>query len=420
MNKDYVILRELAKQYREITELPIQSEKRERYRRFNDMEQVGPMVIIEADADGAWKEIITGDMLFTQDPWLREYEFLLRRMIFHAKNFNDDQVFEPYVSLDITGEYTGFHYGNKSQTSAWGIPLVGKSVRDDGGSYALENALHTPEDFETVLNHKLDFINDEATTNRNEDILIEAFDGIIGVKRRIPYSALVCSLLIELVHLRDMTSLMFDLYDEPERFHQIMNHMSQGKRDLLLRLEKDNLLVLNNDNIYTGSGGTAYSSKLPSPGFDGNHVRLQDIWGFADAQEFALVSNDMFKEFVFPYQRDLLELFGRSCYGCCEKVDDKLDDILQIKNIWRVSVSPWSDINIAAEKIERKAIYSRKPNPTLASFYTDEDAVKKDIKSVLDVAGNCNVEFILKDLRTCNHNPENLIKWVNAAKSICI
>ena len=419
MTSDVSVIRELAREYREITEDPIQARKREHYRRFNDLEPVGPMVLLEPDGDGAWKEIITENMLLVKDPFLRDYEFLLRRMIFHARNFHDDQVFEPYVSMDMEGDYTGYHYGKASQTSAWGISLHGKPVREDGGAYALENFLQTPEDFETFLQHKLDFIYDRKATERKTQILEEALDGILAIKLRVPYSVLVCSLLIELVHIRDMTSIMLDLYDQPDMFHRIMRHMSDGKVSLLFKLEREHRLVLNNDNVYTGSGGTGYSSRLPAAGFDPEQVRLKDIWGFADAQEFAQVSNEMFKEFVLPYQRVPLELFGLACYGCCEPVDHKLDDILTIPNLWRVSVSPWSDIARAAEKIGRRAIYSRKPNPAQVSIRTDREAVKKDVAAVLDVAKDCNVEFVLKDLRTCNNNPENLSLWVDTAQELC-
>lgn len=410
-------IRELAKRYAEIAHHPAQAKKRERYARFNDMEAIGPMVLIEPDADGAWSEIIPPETLRAADPFLREYEFLLRRMIYHFDNFHDDQVFEPYVSMDMCGDYTGYHYGLPGQKTAWGISIGDMAVRKDGGSYALRDALSTDSDFEAFLSHELDFVYDEAATNAKREKLSEALDGILGIKLRVPYSVLVCSLLIELVHLRSMTSLMMDLYDAPERMHRLMRHMSEQKTTLLLRLERNGLLVLNNDNVYTGSGGTGYSNCLPAPGF-GGHTRLKDIWGFADAQEFALVSNEMFREFVFPYQRSPLELFGLACYGCCESVDSKLDDIMAIGNIWRISVSPWSDVRLAA-KIGRRAIYSRKPNPALVSTHADEDAIRRDISAVLEAANNCQVEFVMKDLRTCGHDPGNLKKWVDTAKSLC-
>ncbi len=415
MVNDVLIIRELAKKYAEIAHHPIQKEKRARYRRFNDMEDVGHMVLVIPDDDGVWQEIIPPATLQARDPFFREYEFMLRRLIFHAQNFMDDQIFEPYLTMDMCGEYTGYHYGEKNQKTAWGLKLPDLNVKKDS-SYSLKNLLATKEDYDILLEHKLDFIYDKKQTEEKKARLLEALDGELDVFVRMPYSVLVCSLLIELVHLRGMNNLMLDVYDEPDMLHKIMAHMSNQKESLLLKLEKEGSLVLNNDNLYTGSGGVAYTNRLPAQDYK-DAVRLKDIWGFADAQEFAVVSNEMFKEFIFPYQKKPLALFGLSCYGCCEKVDEKLDDILTIPNIWRISVSPWSDINLAAEKIGRKAIYSRKPNPSVVSVNTDTSIVKKETEAVLKAAKGCQVEFVLKDLRTCNSNPNNIIKWVEIAKS---
>ena len=125
MKNDRTVLREVAKKYLEIARNPVQDKRRERYRRFNDMEDVGHMVLIEPDADGVWQELIPEDMLQASDPLYREYEFLLRCLIYHANNFHDDKVFEPYLSMDMSGEYTGYHYGVKKPKNRMGLVLVG-------------------------------------------------------------------------------------------------------------------------------------------------------------------------------------------------------------------------------------------------------------------------------------------------------
>ncbi|HHW47183.1 MAG TPA: hypothetical protein GXX14_00995 [Clostridiaceae bacterium] len=418
--RDKQILRDLALRLAEISSDPRQETLRKEWIKHNDMEQVAPRVLIYPDGDGAWREIIPPETLRVSDPFLRECEYQLRQKIYHWEHFHDDFVFEPEINIDCVGEYTGYHYAKADHTTAWGLSIQGQSPADlNGGSYAFKPALNTEEDLQVFLSHKLDFIYDETETKKRVEMLEDILGDILKVTLSLPYVVLVASLLIELVHLRGLTQMLFDLYDKPEFFHRVMEHMSSSKLELLQRLERENRLFLNNKASYTGSGGLAYTNRLPQKDYNGSRVRLKDLWGFADAQEFTDVSPDMFREFVLPYQKKALSGFGLVCYGCCEKLDDKLDDILEIPNIWRISVSPWSDINIAAEKIGRKCIYSRKPNPSFVAEKIDEEAVKNDLKNVLEAAKGCNLEIILKDLRTCGGNPENLIRWVDIAQSIC-
>lgn len=418
--KERMILRDLAKRVAEIAAHPRQETLRKDWIKHNDMERVSPRVLIYPDVDGAWKEIIPDKELQTSNPFLRECEYQLRQKIYHWEHFHDDTVFEPVISLEYVGEYTGYHYAKSDQTSAWGLSIKGQSPAEkNGGSYALTCVLNTNEELEVLLNHRLDFICDEKETQRRVDLVNEIMGDILQIDLQLPYVVLVASLLIELVHLRGLTNLMMDLYDQPEYLHRILDHMSKCKLELLKRLEKENRLRLNNKAFYTGSGGLAYTSRLPQKGYDGSKVRIKDLWGFADAQEFSDVSAEMFREFVLPYQKRVLSEFGLVCYGCCEKMDEKIDDVLNIPNIWRISISPWTNINIAAEKIGRKCIYSRKPNPVTVAEDFDEDAIKHDLEDVLKVAGDCNLEFILKDLRTCGKNPENLSRWIDIAQSVC-
>ena len=66
--------------------------------------------------------------------------------------------------------------------------------------------------------------------------------------------------LIELTHLRGLSNLMYDLYDEPELLGDVLHHMGETKARLLKKLEAQHRLFENRKNIYTGSGGLGYSN----------------------------------------------------------------------------------------------------------------------------------------------------------------
>ena len=82
------------------------------------------------------------------------------------------------------------------------------------------------------------------------------------------------------------------------------------------------------------------------------------MWASAEAQEMALVSPAMHREFVLEYEERLLAPFGLNGYGCCEDLTRKLDDVLAIPNIRRISIAPWADVDACAERLGGGCIFS--------------------------------------------------------------
>ena len=125
----------------------------------------------------------------------------------------------------------------------------------------------------------------------------------------------------------------------------------------------------------------------------------------------------IFETFAIANQKIGLNLFGRGCYGCCEPLDHKYEAIYRhITNIRRLSVSPWSDIEEAAEQIGQKAIFSWKPDPSKICTGFDESEMRKYLKEVAIKTKDCYMEVILKDIRTCGHTNRHLVKFIELAR----
>ena len=414
-NEQFRLLRELAKQVREIAHTSANDAKRQKWADHNDLKGgTEPLLWVCPDEDGGWVELIPEERIVCTDPRLRPLERQLRKYIYHAQHFDDDFVFEPLVRFDLPGTYTGYTYAKADQTSAWGIPIKGHGVSKE--AYHLDNYLSDQRNVETLLNHEVDFIVDEQEYRIQRDLYETVLDGLLRVDIVMPYVPLVQSLLIELVHLHGLEELLIDLYDKPEQVKAIVRHMAVSKKALLERLEAGNLLFDNNTNIYTGSGGLGYSNvKVADP----QHVRLSEMWGFADSQEFSSVSPQMFKEFALEYQKIGLSLFGKGCYGCCEPLDDRFEMVFEaLPNIRRLSVSPWSNVEVAAKKIGNKAIFSWKPNPAIICCGFDEKEMESQLRHVREVTKGCTTEIILKDIRTCDNTPAHLQKFANLVNRI--
>ncbi len=167
---------------------------------------------------------------------------------------------------------------------------------------------------------------------------------------------------------------------------------------------------------FVGSGGIGFTNELPGDDFAGK-VGTRHLWALAESQVTVGISPDMFAEFIFPYQKRVMERFGLTCYGCCEPMDNRIDLVKTVKNLRRVSVSPWANKPIMAEKLGHDYVYSLKVSPTPLSMPSlDEDHVRKELRVQLQAAKGCCLELIMKDNHTLGKNPRNLTRWVEIAR----
>ena len=137
------------------------------------------------------------------------------------------------------------------------------------------------------------------------------------------------------------------------------------------------------------------------------------------AQLFTSVSPDVTREFELPYVSRIFEQFGGVYYGCCEKLDDRLDIVAQMPNVKKVSCSPWSDPDRFAANLPKQMILSHKPNPAFVSV-GDLDASRRELERVIRAAGanGVRLEMILKDNSTVHYKPERLWEFSRMASEL--
>ncbi len=125
----------------------------------------------------------------------------------------------------------------------------------------------------------------------------------------------------------------------------------------------------------------------------------------------------MFEEFVFPYQLPLLKRFGLNCYGCCEPLDKRWEIVKRFPNLRRVSISPWSDLEIMAEYLQDDYVFSLKANPAvLAVPVMNKRSIRQKVNDDLKKTKGCVVEILMKDNHTLGKTPENTINWVKIVR----
>ncbi|MGI6779052.1 MAG: hypothetical protein ACOX7R_13885 [Acetivibrionales bacterium] len=404
-SEDKMILSELGKQVAEIAARPVMSERKKLWTDHNNLKKTRPVIL--CDPENGWNEIITDDQIKCKNSVARHWEGYLRKLIFWGNEMNDDFVIEPMFHLPYVYKETLWGIANSTKKASE------KRTQLDGGTYHIETILEDYSQIKDITKPRFDI--DYETTEKLLSLAHEIFDGYLCPSINTIWFWSV-GLTDELVFLRGMDKLFYDFYDEPESVHQIMSILLEGTMEKLDFLEANNLFCLNNDCTYVGSGGIGYTDTLPSADFDGN-VKTKDMWGLSESQVTIGISPDMFKEFIFPYQKELMERFGLTCYGCCEPMDERIDIVKEVSNLRRVSVSAWADMEVMSEKLKHDYIYSLKPSPAhLAVPKMDEEVVRKDIKEALRITKDNCVEIIMKDNHTLGRNPDNIKNWVKIVR----
>lgn len=398
--QDKKILRDLAKRVAEIAADEKQDEKRKLWYAHNSLKPVRPMVL--CFPEGSWDELLPQSVLQCQDPLARSWEWSLRARIYIAEHFQTDEVID-----------NSFFVGYVFSDTGWGRAPSYIYSDTHKGAYKWEPPIKNYEDLQTLHypEAKIDF----QETERRLNLAHEVFDGVLEVQLRTSFWWSM-GLIRELALLRGLEQVFIDMCEAPEFVHAAMNFLSEGRLNWLMQLENFGVLSLNNGNQYVGSGGFGFTNELPSPDFNGK-VRLKDMWGFAEAQEAIGISPSMFDQFVLPYQVKILERFGLNCYGCCEPLHNWLDLLIaKVPRLRRISISPWCDRKIAAEKLGDKFIYSWKPHPLCVSGANfDPDWIRRYIRETLEIAKGCIIEIVLKDTHTCHNQPWRFDVWTKIA-----
>jgi hypothetical protein len=383
----------------EIANLPVQQEKINLWKALNAGKMKRPMVAIE---QLPWHELNVNDelTLLTENNFWRGIELYLRKQLYMWRHFPTDMVIEPCVPIPMA--ISGISYGVGIQED-----LLATDENNDVVSHYYKNQFETDEDLNKIKNMRIS--HDEEETARRMETARELFAGIIDVR---PQGHLFHLGLWDFIsQSMGIGELYYGLADRPEYMHAIMRRLTDSA---ISGIKQANELGLHDSQANVCHCSYIYTNELlPAPG-EGKAPLSQNSWAYGLAQPFTSVSPATTKEFEVPYISEICKFFGGIYYGCCDRLDDRLDIVKEIPNVRKISCSPWSDINVFAEKIGPVLTMSVKPNPAmLAGTAIDYGLIEKDLRRTAEAArrNNVNLEIILKDISTINYEPARLIKW---------
>lgn len=403
---DFYIIRELAKQYAEVACSEECRQIENKYRDLNSLKLVRPPVLI---FEIPWGEFSDCDelTLTCENPKFRCLEDSLRKALYQRKHFWGDHTLHSYFRSQVAVNHSGIGLSVCEETIE---SLTGSSI----SSHAFKDNLSDWDSLEKLRLPEIS-LNKEQTEN-NYSFFSEIFDGIMPVKRSGVQLYFASWDVIPRLH--GVENCLLDLYDRPDFAHAIIEKFTQIHEHELTEYERLN--VLDTDPHYLHCT-PACTHELPVKEVLKDDINAKDIWCRSMAQMFNMVSPEMHNEFDIQYTKRLFDRCGLSYYGCCEPLDTKIDQLRQLKNLRRISITPWANAQNAAEQMGSDYVMSYKPNPAyVAGSVLDKETVEKEISNVIEscLKNSTPFEFILKDISTVSRNPKILTEWLGTVQSV--
>lgn len=397
--RDKMILRDLAKKYKEICSQPIQNERRALWRRHNSLKKTRPLIYVRAFA---WKEMPQAQCL-CKEPFARGYEDFFRRHLFW-NTFDDDSVFEPWVTIQA-----------KRVCQGWGMAGERNISDEPGGSFKINYPMKSLSDIEKLRTpwHEIN----EAGTSEAVDLLSDAIGDIItiNVDRGPAYRMWTGDISTDLGYLRGIEHFMMDMLDDPEWLHRLVKFMSDG----IIKTHAEAEAAGDWGLCAHQNQAMPYAEELEDPAANVNGIKRSQLWGYMAAQELTAVSPAMHDEFMVQYQLPILRHFGLVAYGCCEDLTNKINMLRQIPNLRRIAVSPFADAARCAEQIGRDYVISYRPSPAdMCSYGFDQARIRSILRRDLKACRDCHVDITLKDVETVEKDPRRIKNWVALTREV--
>ena len=401
---DKKILREVAKKQLEFAKQERNEILKKEWVKHNELLGERPMIHLEA---GTFEQEILPQRLRCTGEFAREIERKMYQNFQNQELFDDDRVTPDYYGINYDTNFTLFDIKMHVQ-EAW----AGNGEKSVGHQF--ESLIGDLEDDYNKL-HKSTFGVDIVGTHEKKNAIEEVIGDILPVK--LEGYGLYSVPTQMLVHIMSMENMMYNMYDYPELFKEMMKRISDDTLEYYLFLEEKNIILPTTAGEVLGQGSWCFNTSLPK---EKDRLTTKEVWGFLDSQETVGISPEMFEEFIFPTYKSIGDSFGLLSYGCCEPVDPIWERcISKFENLRKVSISPWCNEEYMGEQLRgSKTIFHRKPSPNYLGVGTtlDEDAFRKHIRKSLLAARGCKVEITQRDVYTINHDVAKAKRYVDIIK----
>jgi len=405
-NTEREYLRDLARRYLELANLPVMAERKTLWHAHNELRGPRPMVVFETGA--TMGELMPP--LRCKSDLAREIEWNLLAAIVNHDRVGDDKIISPWYTV-----------GWQISIREFDLDFECRHAADDQGrtiGFAMKHPVTDLARDLPNLKHSV-FSVDRDATAAHRDAVAEVIGDILPM--RIENHSLIwhAAPSYKVVRLMGMEAMLMTMMDQPDVMRALYDFVRDDIVAFMMWQEREGLLTTNNGNHYVGAGSYGFTTELPRS--EDGVVRLTDLWLNMNSQETVGISPAMYADLVFPAYLELAQHAGLVYYGCCEPVHTIWQDCLsRLPNLRKVSVSAWCDEEGIAEFLRgSRVIYSRKPSPNyvgVGSF--DEEAFAAHIEKTLRAARGCRLEFIFRDIYTLCGDGERAGRAISIVRNL--
>lgn len=403
-DQDKIILRELAKKQQEYANQESNLQRIEKWYRHNALQGDSPLIHLEM---WTFSQEILPQRLKCEGRFAREIESGIYCNFLNQELFDDDRV---------TPDYYGMNYDTYFEL--FGINVqIDHTKAEDGqeslGHHFVSAIEDLEDDYEKLKPSR--FGVDLEHTEQKRKVVEDAIGDILPVKMKMDCLYSVPTQM--LVHFMSMENMMFNIYDYPELFKEMMNRIADDTISYYRFLEEKKAILPTTEFEGVGQGSWSFTKELPgAEEFAKRPFTTRDVWGFMDSQETVGISPEMYEEFIFPCYQKISQQYGMLSYGCCEPVDPIWDScISKLENLRKVSISPWCNEEFMGERLRgSNIIFHRKPSPNFLGVGAnlDEEAFRQHIRKSLLAASGCEMEITQRDVYTINHDEKKARRYV--------
>lgn len=403
--EDIERLRTLGLRKRIYAESPVMDARRRMWIDANDLKPGRPPIFMD---EICWPEIDDPALrLQCTHPFARELEDLLLKELYCLDHDLYDQVAEPFIENPLVVYDSGFGIDEVVDTRSTGF-------NSDIVSRHFHVLIAGMDDVEKIREPEV--VLDMERTVQYGEVLSEVFRGILPVVT-VGARGLWFTPWDYLIRVMGVDQTFTNLYDEPDFVEAVVARYVDMAMKRMRKYDELGIWASNNAPVRVGSGGYGLTSSLNAHEAHPVRCPTSQMWGCGNAQIFSAVSPAMHWQFSLQYELEWLKRFGLTYYGCCEPLSGKMDLMDKIPNLRKVSMSPWNNVEAAAERCRGKYVMSCKPSPAVfAGDSFDEEEARRAIRHILSATRGCAIELVMKDISTIRYKPQRLHTWARIAR----
>jgi hypothetical protein len=401
-------LRDLANKQAGYAALPVMEERKKIWYDLNDGHSgyIPPVVVETWTFD---RDFLPERVFRCKSETGKSIEYQLLRNIRNYEFINDDKVMPDFFEINWFLDIDEF-----------GVK-VGREIRKDAEGYELGyRYLHPIKDLEADFQL---FKPAVCKVDREKTMSWKSFlEGIFGdvLPVTIRTNNLECtSLTNRAIELMGMEAFYSAMLLNPGGVHLLMAYLRDNALSIMRWVEAEGLIIVNNGNQDSFGTSFNFTSRLPSPEYNGGPARLCDFWGNSNSEETVGISPEMYQEFCLPYYIDVCEPMGLLYYGCCEPAHPVWDSVRQLPHLQKVSISPWCDQEFMGDVLRgTEIVFSRKPDPKYlgVDVTLNEEKWRAHIRETLDATQGVFTEFIIRDVYTVHGKLDKARRCVELAR----